>query len=249
MWTSYPVREDSWLWRFADLLYPPSCAGCGAPAGGDDPYLCARCAVMIPWRDPVRCPSCEQPVARPRQWCLACQAIWPAAERIIALGYYGGALRRAIRVFKYGPVRGVGAWLAEMLARRVPREVGGIDCVVPVPGGRARRRTRGFDPAEVIAGPVARWLAVPLETGLVVRARDGTHHAGRARIDREIQVHDRFACTRPGALAGQRVLVVDDVYTTGATLECVTRLLKEEAGARNVVGAVLARAVSEGPPR
>lgn len=243
MWTPYPARAPSVFQNLVDLLYPPSCAGCGGLALPDDPYFCAHCQVMMGWRDPVRCPVCETPVSLRNQWCASCLERIPRIERLIALGYYSGPLRNAVRLFKYQAYRGVGAWLGEMLARRVVREVGGIDRVVAVPGGRWRRHLRGFDPPVVVAGPLARALAVPLEGEVVVRARDGAPAVTRGRLDREVEVCGRFRCAAPGALEGLRVLVVDDVYTTGASLEEVGRLLRDEAGARSVVGAVLARTV------
>lgn len=240
MWTAYPTRTRSGFDRLLDLLYPPACAGCGRACPPDDPYFCARCVIALGWRDPVRCPVCETPVALRNQWCETCLDRMPRVERVIALGYYVGPLRRAVRIFKYHGYRGLGSWLGELLARRVPRETGGIDRVVPVPGGRYRRYTRGFDPPAVVAGPVARALAVPLELDIVQRAHDGVPAVARRRLDREVEVSGRFRCV-PGSLAGLRVLLVDDVYTTGASLEEVTRLLRGEAGARSVVGAVVAR--------
>lgn len=238
------------LWdRLLDLVYPPSCAGCSARCADGDPYFCRDCAASIAWRDPVRCPCCDHPTVHPRSWCTWCRAVWPRVERVVALGYYAGALRSAIRIFKYGGYEGLGQVLAGRLADRVARELGGIDAVVAVPGGRTRRRRRGFDPPLVLAGPLARGLAVPLEKDVIVRARDGTHDASRSRMERELQVAGRFACRATGALAGKRVLIVDDVYTTGATLEEVARLVRDEAGARSTVGAVLARTVNDGVPR
>lgn len=249
MWRIHPAVPPSPLRALLDLLYPPTCAGCDGPPEPTDPYLCARCALTASWRDPIRCPLCEHPTTHPRQWCHWCLELWPRVERVVALGYYAGPLRRALRIFKYGGYEGMGAWLAEMLARRVVRELGGIDCIVPVPGGRTRRRRRGFDPPAVLARPLARWLAAPIEDAVIIRARDGDHVPSRRRLDRELEVHGRFTCPVRGVLAGRRVLVVDDVYTTGATIEEVGRLLREVAGARSVVGAVVARTVNDALPR
>ncbi|MBI4859305.1 MAG: ComF family protein [Candidatus Riflebacteria bacterium] len=228
---------------FTDLLYPPVCAGCSRCYDDDDRYFCPRCSVMLGWRDPVRCPLCEQPTTHRRQFCVGCQTRWPKAARIVTLGYYAGPLGHAVRVFKYGGIRSLGEYLEERLARRVVAEVGGIDRVVAVPGGRARARRRGFDPAVVVAGTVARWLAVPLDLGSIERARDGAALATRTRLDREVQVRGRFASRCDATVAGERVLVVDDVCTTGVTLDEVAGLLLDVGGARSVVGAVLARTV------
>jgi predicted amidophosphoribosyltransferase len=215
------VNAIRWL---LDAVYPPTCVGCG--------------------RDPVRCRLCDHPTTFARQFCSGCIRNWPRVERVIALGYHAGALRRALHAFKYGGVEPLGARLGDVLGQRVAREVGGIDRVVAVPGGTERRRRRGFDPAEVVAQAVARRLAAPLESGLIARRRDGQPSAsGRTRLDREVQVEGRFGCDRPGALGGLRVLLVDDVYTTGASLESAAKLLRDVAGARSVVGAVVGRTV------
>jgi len=200
---------------------------------------------MIRWRDPIRCRVCEQPTTHRNRYCGACQARWPRIFKLVTLGYYGGPLRRALHIFKYGYVRGVGEWLGEAIGRRTVAELGGIDRVVPVPGGVRRRRQRGFDPSTVIAESVARWLSVPLDVTSIRRVRDGPPLSSRTRLDREIEVSGRFAFAGAIGMRGQRVLVVDDVYTTGVSLDEVSRLILEGGRARSVVGAVVARAVVE----
>jgi competence protein ComFC len=226
-----------------DLVYPPTCAGCGRSHGGEDPYFCLRCAVLLAWREPIRCPLCEQPTTHRGLACEACQQRWPAVVRLITLGYYAGSLQRAVKLFKYGGCRPLGEYLGDRLGQRVVSELGGIDRVVPVPGGKVRARSRGFDPPAVVAAAVARWLGVPMDPTVLLRGTDGVSMTSRSRLDRELQVEGRFECRRPRALRGQRILLVDDVYTTGVSMEQGCQLLLEVAGARSVFGAVLARTV------
>jgi ComF family protein len=239
------VTRGGWLSRILDLVYPPACVGCGRGLDGGGEVFCPRCDVMVAWRDPARCRWCDHPTGQARRACPACLARWPRTGRVVALGYHAGPLRRALRAFKVGAWRRVGEALGEKLARRVVLELGGagVHRVVPVPGGRSRQRRRGFDPSEVVAAPVARALGVPLDSGLVERVRDGERSRALTRLDREVQVQGRFAWRRPAGATGHRLLLVDDVYTTGESMEEVARLALEEGGARSVLGAVVSRAV------
>ncbi|MBC5798795.1 MAG: ComF family protein [Candidatus Eremiobacteraeota bacterium] len=133
--------------------------------------------------------------------------------RLVAAGAYAGPLRRAILAYKCGR-RDVGEALAAWLAQRC----GPIDAsavFVPVPTTGARRAERGFDQGVDLARRLSTLRDRPVL--LALRHRTGDAQRGRSRADR-LAAHDRFACVAPGVLPGVRVVLVDDVVTTGATL-------------------------------
>lgn len=230
-----------------DLVWPWVCPGCGRT--GERPeagaFLCARCQEHVRLSIGPACPICDHPVGRRGTFCEGCLGAWPRTRLVVSLGPYSGPLARLVRVFKYGGCIEAGEWLAGRLAERLLVRVGGIDAVVPVPATRGTERQRGFNPAAVVAAHLARELAVPLEEGALVKVRSTPRLAGLRAIDREVVLHGAHALGRAGAIEGRQVLLVDDVYTTGATFAALAGLLLDEGGASGVVGAVLARTVVE----
>ena len=200
------------------LIYPvrAECMGCGSKAGFDRDWLCE---------------DCRQALAN--RWVGAAPA--PAGGLIdgAAYGYlYGGPAGGLVRSLKY---RGVSR-LAEPMGRQMVRAFQGlqpahIDCVTPVPMHVRRTRRRGIDHALLLAREVAAGLELPLETALV-RTRNTRQQARLSEAERLHNLDGAFAVTRD--VSGRRVLLVDDVCTTGATANaCAAALL--EAGASAVL--------------
>jgi ComF family protein len=131
----------------------------------------------------------------------------------------------------------LGLLLGEALANAKPGE--GFDCLVPVPLHRQRLRARGYNQAVEIARPLARQLGLPLETGLLRRARRTPPQQGLSADQRSRNLRNAF--TLAGQLRGGRVLLVDDVMTTGATVRECCRTLRR-GGAREIQTAVVGRA-------
>jgi ComF family protein len=219
------------------------------------PADCLLCAGWLPWRQEGGvCPGCWERLhwapgsRRPRRGPLAAVA-WAAD--------YGGDIRHLVHLLKFERFDPVGIPLGRAAARRLPRHspcrdddlirdgAGGDrlpPIVVPVPLHWTRRWRRGYNPAALLACGVARELALPILSGALVRRRRGRHQVGLGRRDRLATLAGVFAA-RPSAtrhLRGRPVLLVDDVVTTGATLEaCATAL--RAAGASRVVGLGIAR--------
>ncbi len=162
-----------------------------------------------------------------------------AAGSPAAAFLYGGPLADAIVRFKYGGRSELAGVLGQLLAEAALPLAGRVDCAMPMPLHPARLRERGFNQSALLARPVARALGVPLAVEGLRRVRPTVDQAGLARADREGNVRGAFAARQ---LEGApRVLLIDDVRTTGATLASASHALLT-AGASEVRALVLARA-------
>ncbi len=216
--------------RLLDLLFPPRCAHCGA-AG--EP-LCAACRSAIRQPPTPRCARCDLPLlgaVGPR--CPACAALArasasPALERIVVASVYEGTVGSAIRALKFRRQRRLAQPLAHLLAEAARQAGLAADLIIPMPLHIARRRARGYNQAALLARPLARALGIPLQEVALARIRATQPQTRLSRSDRRINVAGAFALTSPAAaslLAGKRILLVDDVTTTGATLEAAAEAL------------------------
>lgn len=198
-----------------DTLSPPTCAACDAPVQG------AR----------VFCPTCAATVLRAPN----------DADEPLAFAAFGGAVAVALRRFKYEERPDLGRPLGHLLRGLVREAAPVVDVVIPVPLHPRRLAERGYNQAALLARAVARELDVPLAARALVRLRDTPKQATLGRAARLTNVERAFAVRTPRAVKGKRVLLVDDVATTGATLS-VCREVLFEAGAQEVVVLCLARA-------
>ena len=231
-----------------DLVYPPMCLVCGDRT--ETGTLCERCVdSFLPIPGPP-CPVCGRPVERDR--CGTCERFAEetgagfAFDAACAGAVYMGTLRHAIHLLKYREKERLGFPLGTFLANRLV--VDGlladppmIDAVACVPMHPSRERWRGYNQARLLAEPVAELLAVPLlAEGVVIRARKTAQQVGLTdRARRGNVTPESFAVPDPVAVSGKRVLLVDDVFTTGATVSACAAALKR-AGAYHVRVASLA---------
>jgi len=155
-------------------------------------------------------------------------------------------MARAILMLKYEEVLPLGGWFAAMLARVVDRDPATFvaDAVVPVPLDAGRQRERGYNQAELIARPLARLLGIPFRSYLLVRTRPRPNKQRLTRMERWETVRGAYATHQKAQVDKLRVLLVDDVFTTGATLDACSQALRQ-AGAVRVVGLTVARALPQ----
>lgn len=218
-------------------LLGETCIGCGftANAGG----LCSPCRHDLPALKAPLCPICAEPVAAADTPCGRCLARKPHFDQIIAAREYAFPLDAMLQALKYHGdltvARAAGSLLYEAV-RYVPLP----DTIVPMPLSRVKQRLRGFNQALEIA----RALDVPALTGriqhVLVRVHDTHAQTGLSSTQRERNLRNAFRASI--RLDGARVAVVDDVLTTGATMNEAARALKA-AGAQHVSGWVVARTV------
>jgi len=178
---------------------------------------------------PTRCAACEEHVAPRLVFCAPCRisvlTAGPQPSGQYAVFEYGGAVATAIVRLKYAGRVDLASRLGAVMAGAVEPLATRVDVVVPVPLHASRLAERGFDQAALLAGPVARGLRISRVARALVRTRATPRQASLDRSARSANVADAFGCPSPRAVAGKRVLLVDDVRTTGATLAaCATAL-------------------------
>jgi ComF family protein len=234
------------LERLLRLLLPAPCLGCGVPLSGSAVPLglCAGCRGRLRPLDPATaCAACGRPLVGqlPRGFrCRRCRDRPPAYDRLLARWRYEAPLDAVVAALKFRRLDYLGRHLGAALAEAFAGDLAGLDLVVPVPLHWSRRLARGYNQAERIARPLADRLGLPLVPALR-RSRATPAQSILNRSARLTNIAGAFACSRSGdALAGRRVLLVDDVATTGATLDAAAHALKR-AGAAMVVAVVAGR--------
>lgn len=227
-------------------LYLPRCAACDARVVSGQP-LCDGCAGSLEPLE-VACPRCAEPLAGPASiLCARCRRHPPPFEEIVAPWRYGGELAVALRRHKLGRLPAIARELAPMIAPFLAATLDAArpDVIVPVPLHWRRLLGRGFNHAQLLAEEALRRLdlAPLLDTLSLRRIRAAPSQTALTAAQRAAAVEGAFEvpARRRRRIAGRRVLVVDDIATTGATLAAVTRAL-HDAGATGVVGFVVARA-------
>jgi ComF family protein len=216
-----------------DLLYPPLCAVCRRQGS----FLCSGCRASLPAADGIRCPVCWLPLGA-GQACRRCAEQPIALEGLRAAFRYEGAVRHLVHAFKFG---GQSA-LAEVLAAPLQDLVdsGEHDAVVPVPLTGGRRRMRGFNQAALLADKLGATLGLPVSEVLVRLKASRPQASSASAEERRRNVEGAFGLKKGAAVAGRRLLLLDDVATTCATLDACARVLRQ-AGAASVHAVTLAR--------
>jgi ComF family protein len=239
------------LAQLVNFLYPPRCAACGRRfALEEGRRVCGVCLASIERLPDGLCIICGGPlesVMSGEEACARCIQMPPAYGKARAVARYRpaaedlpGTLPALIRRHKYGLDQSVGRAIAEYLPEALPVTPADYDVIVPVPLHRRRLWWRGFNQAALLADALAQRLNLPLDAASVMRTRPTAPQTARDHDERRRNVRRAFAVRRPARIAGRRVLLVDDVMTTGATAdECARAILK--AGARKVDVFTLAR--------
>jgi ComF family protein len=178
--------------------------------------------------------------------CHSCRDDLYSFDFARSFGAYTPRMARAILLLKYANVTPLGVWFARRLASLVQSQPQSFaaDALIPVPLDQGRLRERGYNQAELIAKPLARLLGIPFRSHLLVRTRPRPNQLRLTRRERWETVRGAYAPQKAAKIDKLRVILVDDVFTTGATLDACSRALKG-AGAARVVGLTVARALPQ----
>lgn len=237
---SKPVRPVyrlyRWLWGSLDLLFPPICGGCGQPGV----HWCDNCLRLTKKIKPPICEICGQPMGVNMK-CNRCSSTVPQFTHLRSWALYEGPVREAIKRLKYRQNMSLGVILADPLVDLLDDLGWEVDLVIPVPLGVARLRERGYNQAVLIARPLSLRIGTPCLTDGLIRVRDTRSQVGLSFIQRQKNVENAFEGVEK-KISGRRVLLVDDVATSSATMNaCAGALLA--AGAQDVLGLTIARAI------
>lgn len=244
-----PVADTPRRWRHAvlDALLPPRCLACTAAV--DIPgRLCPACWAEVDFIAAPHCATCGLPFAYDEgaeAVCGACAAETPAFDRARAVLRYNGVARSLVLGFKHGDRTHAAPAFADWIGRGGEALLEGAEVVTPVPLHRWRLFTRRYNQSGLLAREIARDWGLEFSPDLLRRTRHTPSQAGLKRDQRFLNVRGAFKLRQGRAVEGRRVVLVDDVMTTGATVNACARALKQ-AGAETVDVLTLARVVPEG---
>jgi len=220
-----------------DLLFPQWCVGCGKEGG----FICGSCCYTLKRINPPVCPVCGRPQPD-GMLCSSCVNWQSHIDGIRSPFIFDGVMRQAIYQLKYHNLRALAAPLAELLrdyliVNPIPAEV-----LVPVPLHRKRLRERGYNQSSLLARELGKLAKLPVMDDCLIRQRHTVPQARTANVaERQDNIANAFAC-RDHRLQDKRVLLIDDVATSGATLDACATTLKA-AGATSVWGLAMAREI------
>ncbi len=238
------------LRNLIDIIYPPRCHICRDfllkdISENDAIYFCQACSADFKRMVSPLCTVCSAPLDRSQEdhLCEDCLRKRPHYEKIYACYLYDGVIMDAIHQFKYGSKSFLGESLGLLFAQFVEDRIQRTDdlLTIPVPLHPKRLRERGFNQSLLLARNIALKMGSELDFLSLRRVKYTTPQTGLGKNERRKNVLNAFQVVDPGAVEGRTVLLVDDVATTGNTLNECARILRK-SGCRNVYGLVLAKA-------
>jgi ComF family protein len=213
-----------------DLALPPRCPGCGTITAEVHSF-CADCWRKIEWLGDSGCGSCGMPLqVTELNTCAACLAQPPVIQRTRAAVAYGEATRILPLRLKYSRKVALAKTMARYMRPLV--DVSGDPVLVPVPLHRSRLWTRGFNQAALLALELARQCAISRDTSALMRRKRTAALKGMSPQQRRREVAGAFSATDPASIAGRKVILVDDVLTTGSTANACAKALRRAGASR-----------------
>ena len=227
-----------WIQGLQDLVFPPQlyCHSCGAVIDSTRTYgLCDDCITKFSWAGGSVCAKCGKPLPETalHDTCYDCRTTQHAFDRGYTCASYGLYERMLISEFKERSKDHIGHAIAEVMADRIAGESLSPDILTAVPAGRWKTAKRGYDQTEIVAQSLARRIGIRyLE--LLVRTRHTRTMRQLGAGERRANVQGAFSILkgRDSIIAGKKILLIDDVYTTGSTLDACAAVLKEVGAAR-----------------
>jgi competence protein ComFC len=221
----------------ADFFFPPRCIEC-AKFGS---LLCEGCIKKLPWIMPPFCRKCGKPETS-GELCSSCWSATISIDGIRSAFRFEGTIRKTIHEFKYYNLKALSNAIAELLFTYLKNNPVPGDFLLPVPLHRRRLHQRGYNQSYLIARELGKLINLPILQKGLIRITDSKPQAQASNVSERLRnVYNAFSCSST-IFSGKRLILIDDVCTTGATLEACTIALKA-AGASQVWGLTIAREI------
>ena len=211
-----------------DLLYPARCPVCHGVIRGQG-EVCTVCRKRLPYLKEPKCKKCGKEIGKDEQeYCSDCQRFQHSFDRGASVFAYDPVMRRSISMFKYHNRREYASFYAGEMYRNCEHLIRyyAPEVILPVPIHQYKKRQRGFNQAELVARELGKMLNLPVDTNYLMRVEKTTPQKELTRQQRKVNLCQAFAI-REKRKYYERVLLVDDIYTTGATIDAISEILRE----------------------
>lgn len=229
-------KAYSAFWHSLNWVFPASCVGCGKQGEA----LCSDCLFDIRRIGNHVCEICGKNLINKRI-CSRCLRLKPNFDAMRAVAWYEGTIRNAIHQLKYQREIGLAFELSKILIDYYQNLAWSFDLVAPIPLNENRQKERGYNQSALLALPLALYYGAKFQPQMIVRIKDTPSQVGLSIQERRQNVHKAFKADSR-LVSGKHILLVDDVITTGATMDSAASALKE-AGAKKVYCLSLAHAI------
>ena len=241
-WRKWPTRKSKALINdILDLLYPPRCPVCDRILPFRSGVVCDACLQELPYIGEEYCLKCGKPLRKKGiEYCKDCSRIRHAFEENRALFFYDDRMKRSLYRLKYAGRREYADTFARLVAERLGDYIRSTkaDCIVAIPLHKSRLRKRGYNQAELFAKSLSARVGIPYQKSCAKRVRATLPQKGLNPLQRQENLKKAFII-RQNDVKSKIVLLVDDIYTTGSTLDAMAGELLA-AGARKVYGLTIA---------
>lgn len=217
--------------KILEILYPKTCVFCGKV---QKTQVCSACREKIRYIKEPRCKKCGKPIRySDKELCTDCKENKHYYEQGKNIWLHKGPVRWSIYQFKYHNRRIYGCFYAEEMYRLYGQKMKewGIERIIPVPLYKKRQKSRGYNQSTIVAKHLGKLAGIPVDTKSVVRIRNTKPQKELKGKERKQNVKDAFQLTKYH-VTDENVLLIDDIYTTGNTIDAVAKVLTEKAGCK-----------------
>lgn len=211
-----------------EILYPARCPVCHGILKGKD-GICPDCRKQLHYIKEPKCKKCGKQIEKEEQeYCRDCQRFSHAFDKGAAVFAYDDIMRRSISMFKYHNRREYAKVYAVEMYRNCQYflKLASPEVILPVPVHRKKKRQRGFNQAELLAKELGKLTGIPVDTTYLIRTENTAPQKELTRQQRKLNLKKAFEVCKNGKHY-QRVLLIDDIYTTGATIDAISEILRE----------------------